>query len=77
MNAEFFRQLSIIAEDEDLSAKLMRYVKKLTAKKQDPTLMTEEEFYANVDEAIEQARQGRVHRMAPGESLDDFLTRVG
>lgn len=45
-------------------------------KKEDPTLMTKEEFFANVDEASEQARQGKVHRMLPGESLDDFLNRV-
>ena len=58
MNAELFRRLSIIAE-------------------QDPTLMTKEEFFANVDEALEQVKQGRVHRMLPDESLDDFLKRVG
>ena len=77
MNAELFRQLSIIAEDANLSAKLMKYIKKLTAQKQDPTLMTKEEFFAKVDKSLEQARQGRVHRMLPGESLDDFLRRVG
>ena len=48
----------------------------LQEKKDDPTLMTKEEFFANVDEAMEQARQGKVHRMLPGESLDDFLNRV-
>ena len=77
MNAELFRQLSIIAEDESLSAKLMKYIKKLTAKKEDPTLMTKEEFFRRVDESLEQARQGRVHRMLPNESLDEFLERVG
>ena len=77
MNAELFRQLSIIAEDERLSAKLMKYIKKLTAKKEDPTLMTKEEFFRHVDESLEQARQGRVHRMLPNESLDEFLERVG
>jgi uncharacterized short protein YbdD (DUF466 family) len=77
MNAELFRQLSIIAEDESLSAKLMKYIKKLTAKKEDPTLMTKEEFFRHVDESLEQARQGRVHRMLPNESLDEFLERVG
>ena len=36
----------------------------------------QQDFYANVDEALEQAKQGRVHRMLPNESLDDFLKRV-
>lgn len=48
MNAELFRQLSIIAEDESMSAKLMKYIKRLSAKKQDPTLMTKEAFFARV-----------------------------
>lgn len=77
MNAELFRQLSVIAEDEGLMAKLLRYARRLTSTKPDPTLMTKQEFFANVDEALEQAKQGRVHRMQPSESLDDFLNRMG
>lgn len=76
LNAELFRQLSIIAEDESLSAKLMKYMKKLTAQKQDPTLMTEEEFFAKVDKSLEQARQGRVHRINSKEELDHFLNSL-
>ena len=44
MNAELFRTMGIIAEDETLMAKLLKYAKKQAAKKEDPTLMTEEEF---------------------------------
>ena len=78
LNVELFRAMGEIADDETLMAKVVKYVKKLAAaKKSDPTLMSKEEFFANVDEALEQARQGRVHRMLPGESLDDFLKRVG
>ena len=51
LNAEFLRDLSIIAEDEALSAQLMKYIKKLVAKKPDPTLMTKEEFFAGIEEA--------------------------
>ena len=78
LNVELFRAMGEIADDETLMTKVVKYVKKLAAaKKSDPTLMSKEEFFANVDEALEQARQGRVHRMLPGESLDDFLKRVG
>ena len=76
MNAELFRQLSIIAEDESLSAKLMKYIKKLTAKKEDPTLMTKEEFFRHVDESLEQARQGRVHRIETKAELSQFLNSL-
>lgn len=77
MNAELFRQLSLIAEDEGLMAKLLRYARRLTTSKQDPTLMTKEEFFRRVDEAREEIKQGKGYRMLPDETLDDFLKRVG
>ena len=73
MNAELFRELSIIAEDETLSARLMKYIRKLTATKKDPTLMTKEEFFARVDKAAE----GLSHTMLPEENLTAYLKRRG
>lgn len=69
MNAELFRDLSIIAEDETLSARLMKYIKKLTATKKDPTLMTKEEFFARVDEA----KKGPSRRFANVNELDRYI----
>ena len=76
MNAELFRQLSIIAEDESLMAKMLKDAKKLTASKADPTLMTKEEFFAKIDESLEQARQGRVHRIESKAELNQFLNSL-
>ena len=50
LNADFLRDLSVVAEDEGLLAKAVKYIRKLAAKKEDPTLMTKEEFFAHVDE---------------------------
>ena len=69
--------MSPLLDSEAAMEKLLKHVRKLAAKKNDPTLMTKEEFFANVDEALEQAQKGQVHRMEPDESLDDFLKRVG
>ena len=77
LNAELYRAMSEIADDETLLTKLLKYAQSLVTKKKDRTLMTKEEFFANVDEALEQAKQGRVHRMRSDESLEDFLRRVG
>ena len=77
LNAELLRAMSEIVEDEALVNKVLKYMKKLVAKKEDPTLMTKEEFFARVDEAREQIRRGEGIRMLPDESLDDFLKRVG
>ncbi len=78
LNAELFRTMGEIADDQTLMAKLLKYAKKLAAtKKSDPTLMTEEEFFAKLERGEEEYRQGKTYRMLPGESLDDFLTRIG
>ena len=76
MNAELFRAMGEIADDETMMAKVLKYVKKLAAKKADPTLMTKEEFFAKVDKSLEQARQGRVHRIESKEELGQFLNSL-
>ena len=76
LNAELFRALGEIAGDETLMTKAVKYIKKLAAKKEDPTLMTKEEFFAKVDKAMEEAKQGKVKRMLPNESLEEFIKRV-
>lgn len=73
LNAELFRTMSEIAEDEGLMLKLLKYAKKLVAKKKDPTLMSKEEFFARVDEA----KKGATYRMQPNENLTTFLRRIG
>lgn len=77
LNAELYRAMGEIADDETLMKKVLKYVKKLAAtKKADPTLMTKEEFFARVDEALEQARQGRVHRIETKGELSQFLNSL-
>lgn len=76
MNAELFRELSIIAEDETMMQKLLKYAKKLTAKKTDPTLMTKEDFFAKVDEAREEIRKGGGLRFTDRESMNEWLNSL-
>ena len=73
MNAELFRAMGEIAEDEGLMTKLVKYVKRLAAqKKSDLTLMTKEEFFRRVDEA----KKGPLYELMPGETLDDLIKRA-
>lgn len=59
LNAELYRNLGIIAEDETMLAKAAKYVSKLAKQMiEDPTLMSEEEFFARVDKAKAQAERG-------------------
>ena len=55
MSAELFRELSIIAEDESLMKKAVKYLKKLAAKKQ---AMDETEYIMSSPAMVEILRQG-------------------
>lgn len=76
MNAELFRQLSIIAEDESMMTKLLKYAKKLTAKKQDDTLVSKEDFMASLERGEEEYRQGKTHRLNTIDELHSFLNSL-
>ena len=77
INAELFRTMGEIADDEGLMMKLLKYAKKLAAKKSDPTLMTKEEFFAKIDQAEQQIARGEYSVMLPGEDLSTHLRRLG
>jgi hypothetical protein len=78
MNTELWQGIGYIADDETLMRRLARYVKRLAKEKSDdPTLMTKEEFFAKLEKGEEEYLQGKYYEMLPGESLDDFLKRVG
>ena len=77
LNADIYRNLGIIAEDESMLDKVAKYLRRVVKQMTyDPTCMSKEEFFARVDEAREEIRQGKGIQMLPNESLDDFLKRV-
>ena len=78
LNAELQQYMSIISEDENLLKRATKYLRKLVAEKQsDPTEMTREEFYAKLDKAEEEYKQGKYTTLKPGESVSDMLKRCG
>ena len=79
LNAEFYRAMGEIADDETLMTKALKYIKKLAAtqKKEDPTLMTKEEFFQRVDEAEAQYAKGEYTEILPNENLVAHLKRLG
>ncbi len=77
LNAEVLRAIDGISDDEALMTKVLKYIKKLTAKKEDPTLMTKEEFFAKIERAEQQIANGEGMRMLPDEDLTTFLRRNG
>ena len=76
LNVQIWRDMAEIADNEPLMKQLAKYLKKLVAKKHDETQMTKEEFFARVDEAREEARQGKVNRIETKEELNQFLNSL-
>ena len=78
LDADMYRNLQIIAEDETILQRVAKYLRRVVKQMtDDPTCMTKEEYFARVDEAREQIRQGKGVAMRPTESLTEFLKRVG
>ena len=78
MNAEVWRNIGAIADNEELMRRLARYPRRLVQEQQsDPTLMTKEEYFAKLERAERQADRGEGMLMLPGEDLSHFLIRNG
>lgn len=72
MNAEILRNMSIIAEDEHLLKRVAKYLRKVVAEKEDPTLFTKEEFFARIDKA----KEGPGYELKQSESIEDLIRRI-
>ena len=55
---------------------LKNLVKEKKSKAKDETLMTKEEFFAEVDEALEQAKRGEVTRFTNKEDMVKWLNSL-
>ncbi len=76
LNAELFRAMGKIADDETLMKKVLKYVKRLAAKKEDPTLMTKEEFFAKVDKSKAQYERGEYTRFSNEDEMVKWLNSL-
>ena len=63
-------------DDENLLRRAAKYLRKLAAEKEDPTLMTKEEFFARVDKAREEIRQGKGKRFSNPEEMNAWLNSL-
>ena len=69
LNAQIWRDMSILAESEPMMKRVAKYLRKLVAEKEDTTLMTKEEFFAK----IERAEQQPGKRFESVDELDKYI----
>lgn len=77
LNAEMLRNMSIIAEDENLLKRAAKYLRKLVAEKPaDPTELTREEFFARVDKAERQIAEGKGTTFTNLDDMNKWLNSL-
>lgn len=70
MNAEMLRNMSIIAEDENLLKRATKYLRKLVAEKEsESTRLSKEDFFGRIEEARKQTGQ----TFETVEELDKYI----
>lgn len=78
MNAQIWRDMGIIAEDESMMRRVAKYIRKVAKEMtEDPTAMSKEEFYAMIEEGEKAYERGEYSEMLPGEDLTAHLRRLG
>ena len=73
LRAELFREMNPLLDSEAALKKLIKYVQKLAAKKEDPTLMTHAELVERIEEAEREYREGKTLSFASAEELDRYI----
>lgn len=73
LTAELFRQMSLIVEDEGKLKRALKALKRITASKPDPTLMSEEEYMALLDKSEEEFRNGKYKSFSSVKDLDRYI----
>ena len=76
MNTELWQSIGAIADNDALMRRLTRYAKRLVKEKEDPTLMTKEEFFARVDEAKMEYEKGNYTSFSNLNEMNAWLNSL-
>ena len=76
MNTELWQSIGAIADNDTLMRRLTRYAKRLAKEKEDPTLMTKEEFFARVDEAKRDYENGNYKSFSNLDEMNAWLNSL-
>lgn len=69
LNAQIWRDMGILADSEPMMKRVAKYLRKLVKEKDDPALMTEEEFFAKIERAEKQPGKS----FASVDELDQYI----
>lgn len=76
-SAEILRGLGAISDNEASLARVAKYVRRVVKEQEkDPTLMTEEEFFARVEKAEKQIADGKGITFANLDDMNQWLNSL-
>ena len=75
LNAELFRQLSLIADDETLMRKAVKAIQRITKKKEEAEYISKEELLAGIDAGLREVRQTKDGSLQP-KAVKEFLDEL-
>jgi len=76
LNAEIQQNIKALSEDETMLNRVAKYLRKLMKEKEDPTLMSKEEFFAKIDEAERQIAEGKCYTFTNLEDMNAWLNSL-
>ena len=76
MNAEILRNLGTLAEDENMLNRVAKYLRKLVREKEDSTVMSKEEFFAQLDESEREIAEGKCISFDNIEDMNAWLNSL-
>ena len=76
INAEIQRNLDALSEDETMLNRVAKYLRRLVKEKEDPSLMSKEEFVKKIESSKKEALEGKVHSIKSKEQLSQFLNSL-
>ena len=76
LKAEIQRNLGTLSKDETMLNRVAKYLRRLVKEKEDPTLMSKEEFVQKIERSKKEALEGKVHSIKSKEQLSQFLNSL-
>ena len=76
LNAEIQQNIKALGEDETMLNRVAKYLRKLLKEKEDPTLMSKEEFFAKIDEAKREYEEGKYITFDNKDDMNAWLNSL-
>lgn len=76
INAEIQRNLDTLSEDETMLNRVAKYLRRLVKEKEDPSLMSKEDFVKKIEQSKKEALEGKVHSIKSKKQLSQFLNSL-